>query len=156
MNIGDCYIIKYDSPRIDLGLIYIGETTSNYYFTPLNFPGYKFDGSPSAIFDGTILTSTVLSGPELHKMTGITSIKQSKNKPSFFTDFLKKNKPFINLRLNIEKISLSLNSASLNQIIISSQLRFSDEEMFKYFDIHGLTEASSFTRSELTLLLDKN
>jgi len=154
MTIGDCFIITSDFHKLDLGLIFIGETKADYYFTPLNFPDHRFDNTPSSIFDGKIQTNTVLSGPNLDEVTGIFAINESKKKPSFFTKYCKDNKPFLNLNLNIEKMVLGQGSNSLDQIIIGGGTNFSPtKEMFDKFDIQGLTRHHGRQESDLKIIL---
>ena len=154
MTIGDCFIITSDFHKLDLGLIFIGETKTDYYFTPLNFPDHCFDNTPSSIFDGKIQTNTVLSGLNFDKVTGIFIIDESKKKPSFFTKYCKDNKPFINLNLNVDKIILGQNSESLDQIIIGGGTNFSPtKEMFDKFDIQGLTRHHGRQESDLKIIL---
>lgn len=154
MTIGDCYIFSSDFHKLDLGLIFIGETKTDYYFTPLNFSNHHFDNTPSSIFDGKIQTNTVLNGPNLDEITGLFAIDESKKNPSFFTKYCKDERPFINLNLNVDKIVLGQDSKSLDQIIIGGGTNFPPtKEMFDKFHIQSLTKYHGRQESNLSIIL---
>ena len=149
MKIGDCFIMTSDFHKLDLGLIFIGETKTYFYFTPLNFSYHRFDNTSSSIFDGKIQTNTVFSGANLDEVTGIFAIHESKRKPSFLTKYCKDNKPFINLNLNVNKIVLGQGTQSFDEIIIGGGTNFPPtKEMFDKFNIQSLTKYHSRQESD--------
>ena len=157
MNIGDCYILSSAFHKIDVGLIYIGETKSDFYFTPLNFTNHKFDNTLNCIYQGKIQTNTVYHGIDFIEKMGLFAIDESKSKPSFLTNYCKENKPFITLDLNASKIVIGQKSTSDDQIIIGGGTNFPPKkELFDKFDIQSITTISKRTPSDLNLILNSN
>jgi hypothetical protein len=154
MTIGDCYILSSDFHKIDIGIIFIGETKTTFYFTPLNFINHKFDKTLEAVYNGKLQTNKILSGSDLHEVTGIFTINELKKQPSFLTEYCKTNKPFINLNLNTEKIILGQSSKSPDQIIIGGGTNFpKSKEIFDKFHIQPLTNYSWTTPEDIDLIL---
>ena len=154
MTIGDCYIIRTEFHKIDVGLILIGETKTEYFFTPLNFENHKFDFTPAGIFDGKLQTNQVYSGTHNCMITGIFVGHEYKKKPSFLTSYCNENKPFINLNLNTDKIILGQGATDRTQIIIGGGGSFPQKrEDFDKFFIHSYSNYSGRDLSDLTLIL---
>jgi hypothetical protein len=154
MKIGDCYILRSEFHKIDLGVILFAETKTEYLFTPINFENHKFDFTPSAIFDGKLQTNKVYSGTHNATITGIFAIHENKKKPSFLTHYCKENKPFINLNLNTDNIILGQGSTEKNQIIIGGGGSFPlKKEDFDKMFIHSYAAYSSRDQANLDLIL---
>jgi hypothetical protein len=154
MTIGNCFIITSAFHKQDIGIIFIGETKSEYIFTPIIFKAHKFNNSLTDIFNGKIQTNTILNG-RLGKVTGLLVIHESKKKPSFLKNYCKENKPFTTLNINSDKILLDKAQTDIQQISIGGGTSFpSTKELFDKFHIHSLTNyLNHYTLSDLEIIL---
>ncbi len=154
MTIGDCFILRSEFHKTDIGLILFGEIKTEYFFTPLIFENDKFDFTPSGIFNGRLLTNQVYSGRHNTTVTGIYAIHEYKKKPSFLANYCKENKPFITLNLNLDNIILGQGSTDKSQIIIGGGGNSpSTKEEFDKFYIQRYNKYSGRDYSALDIIL---
>ncbi len=159
MKIGDCYILSSVFHQLDIGVIYLGETDAlgkeddQYLFAPINFPNHKFDNSEKAILESKLLVYDVGYGSSFETRIGLKVIHEFKRNPSFLIPYCLKNKPYTNLKLNLNQLALYERPENKFQIILGGGTGFDSRENFDKFNIQTLTRHHDCRLLDLKIIL---
>ena len=141
MTTGDCYILKSDFHKKDIGMILLYENKREYIFTYLLFKNNSFDNTLASIYNSDIPTNIVYHSINFIPLTGIHIIHEYKKQPTYLTSFCLENKPFCTLNVDTEKLSIGQSTKDLTKIIVGggTSIMGTTKEFFDKIDIQHLT-----------------